>query len=622
MKRPASLALSPEARPERIRLVQPAVAERSSPDAAAERAPIAPERLALGIKLAYGAPNFAGAAMVIPIAIHLSIFYSDVILVPLGVIALAKALGRAWDALTDPIMGWVSDRTRSPWGRRRPWMAIGAPAAAISFVAMFTPPESLDPSGAGLWLCATYILYYLGQTVYAIPHYGLGPELTTDYRERSSLFGWEQGFSVAGTMVAAAIPGVLAARLGERAGYFWFAVGFGSLLALLYWNLVWRVRERPDFANRVPNPLVPGVRRVLRNRVFRLLLSVYLIGSITGAIPGTLMPYFVTYVLKPENPTYWISIFLTIYFGFGFLFLPAWVWLARRAGKKLAWLLSFVSAFSGSLALFFVGEGDLLEVGVILAWAGSSFAARLFLGPAIQADVIDYDELYTGKRREAQYGALWSVMTKFMVIPSLTIPLAVLAALGYQPNVEQSPQVQFAIRAIFALAPAATALVAFAVACFFPISEAIHREIWAGIEAHKRGEAATDPLTGVVLPPPNDRGVDEDTGWFLDHFTSGELRRVLGNGSATLLRDAGGWCLVSLALCGAGAFYTFEAVRDLSEEPGLLPVVAIVVAGVAFSTALFHAIRVRAAILYQRRPVDPAVLRAHIRATSGPAATV
>ena len=93
---------------------------------------------------------------------------------------------------------------------------------------------------------------------------------------------------------------------------------------------------------------------------------------------------------------------------------------------------------------------------LLIIWSGSSFGAGLFLGPSIQADVIDYDELYTGKRREAQYGALWSVMTKFMVIPSLTIPLAVLATLGYQPNVEQSPQVQFAIRAIFALAPAAT----------------------------------------------------------------------------------------------------------------------------------------------------------------------
>jgi GPH family glycoside/pentoside/hexuronide:cation symporter len=598
-----------------MRRVQPAIAEHTDPVGSASREPES-VRLPLGIKLAYGAPNFAGAAMAIPIAIHLSIFYSDVILVPLGVIALAKAIGRAWDALTDPIMGWVSDHTRSRWGRRRPWMAIGAPGAALAFVAMFSPPESLDVAGAGLWLCATYIIYYLFQTVYAIPHYGLGPELTLDYRERSSLFGWEQGFSVLGTLVAAALPAIFAARLGARAGYFWFAVVFGVLLALLFWNLVWRVQERPDFAKRTSNPLVPGVRRVLRNRVFRLLLAVYLIGSVTGAIPGTLMPYFVTYVLKPENPTKWIGIFLFIYFGMGFLCLPAWVWLARRAGKKVAWLLSFISAFTGSIALFFVGEGDLWQVGVILGWAGSSFAARLFLGPAIQADVIDYDELYTGKRREAQYGALWSVMTKFMVIPSLTIPLAVLATLGYTPNVDQSPEVQFAIRAIFALAPACTALVAFCVACFYPISESIHRSIWAGIEAHKRGERAVDPLTGGTLAPPNDRGVDENTGWFLDHFSAGEMRRALADGPSSLLRDAILWFAASLAFCAVGIVYTVEAVRDLSQEPGLLPVAAIVVAGLAFSAAVFHLVRVRAALLYRKRPIDPALVRAHLRVAS------
>ena len=126
-----------------------------------------------------------------------------------------------------------------------------------------------------------------------------------------------------------------------------------------------------------------------------------------------------------------------------------------------------------------------------------------------------------------------------------------------------------------------------------------------------------------MLPPPNDRGVDEDTGWFLDHFTLGRAApraRATAPRRSCATRSAG--CAVSLALCGAGAFYTFEAVRDLSEEPGLLPVVAIVVAGVAFSMALFHAIRVRAAILYRRRPIDPAILRAHIRSNSGPAATV
>ena len=591
--------------------VQPAIAERVDAQTVADNR--SDGRLRLGTKLAFGAPAFAGAAMAIPLAIHLTIFYSDVILVPLGVIALAKSLGRAFDALTDPLMGWITDRTRTRWGRRRPWIAIGAPGAALAFLAMFAPPESFGPAAAGAWLGAMYIVYSIFQTIYQIPHYGLGAELTLDYRERNSVFSWEQAFSVAGTLFASAVPGLLAAQLGARRGYFWFASVFGVLLVGLMWNLAWRVREREDFSARAPNPLVPGVRRVLRNRAFRLLLAVYLVGALTGAIPGTLMPYFVTYVLRPEGkPLNWISLFLFLYFGTGLLCLPLWVWLANRIGKKGTWLFSFISGGTGSLALFFVPEGAVWLFGAILVWAGSSFAARLFLGPSIQADVIDYDELLTGKRREAQYGGLWSITTKFAVIPSLTIPLAVLATIGYEPNVEQSDQVKLAIRSIFALAPAATALIAFGFACFFPITQAVHGEIRAGIEAHKRGESAVDPVNGGRLQPPSDRGVGEDAGWFLDHFSKGELRRTLGSGPATLVRDAAFWLGVSLLLCVLGTLYVFETVRSLSAEPGLLPVLALVVAGLTFNAVVFHLVRLRAALVHLRRPFDPAILRAHV----------
>jgi GPH family glycoside/pentoside/hexuronide:cation symporter len=204
------------------------------------------ERLPLRVRLSYGAPSFAGAGMAIPIAIHLTIFYSDTILVPLGVIALVKAFARALDALTDPIMGWMTDSTHSRWGRRRPWILLGAPTAAVAFYLMFTPPESLTGANATAWFAATYISYYLFHTVYIIPHNGLGPELTLDYNERSTLFGIREGFVVLGTLVAAVAPPIFIQALGgARAGYAGFAALLGTLLVLLYVNLVVQVKERP-----------------------------------------------------------------------------------------------------------------------------------------------------------------------------------------------------------------------------------------------------------------------------------------------------------------------------------------------------------------------------------------
>jgi glycoside/pentoside/hexuronide:cation symporter, GPH family len=571
--------------------------------------------LPLGVQLAYGMPSFAGAAMAIPLAIHLTIFYSDVVLVPLGWIALAKAISRAFDAMTDSVMGWLSDRTRSRWGRRRPYMAIGAPLAAVFFVALFAPPAGLTPQAAGWWLLACYALYYLFHTIYFIPHYGLGPELTQDYHERSRLFGVSEFFTVFGTMVAALLPSVLIAQFGERGGYLGFALIFGVLLTALYWNLVLRVKERPDFVASAPNPLVPGVRRVLRNKVFRILLAVYVAGAITGAIPGMLIPYFTTYVLKPENPTFWFPVFLLAYFLSGFVCLPLWIWAARRFGKKPVWLASFVSGITGSAGIFFIEEGQLLLSGIILAWAGSSFGARLFLAPAIQADVIDYDELHTGKRREAQYGALWSLAMKFTVIPSMSIPLAVLESLEYQPNVEQTATVKLAISGMLGLAPAACALIALVIACFYPITESVHKRIWEGIERHRRGEDAEDPVTGKRLAPPAGRGVDEDTGWFLDHFSAGELRRYIAGGVDRLVWSTSlGVALCAALTLAAGSSLVYTA-SDLSRDPGLSAVLEVVVAGFALTALLYHAIRLRAAFRMRAAPIAKDVVARHL---SGP----
>jgi GPH family glycoside/pentoside/hexuronide:cation symporter len=593
---------------QRVQAVEPLPSEPGAPDYVGKNA-----RLPLAIKLAYGMPNFAGAGMAIPVAIHMNIFYSDVILVPLGYIALAVALARSFDAITDPLMGWISDRTNTRWGRRRPWMFIGAPICAVAFVLLFSPPEGMTVTAAASWFTATFVLYFLFHTVYAIPHYGLGPELTLDYNERSSLFAWMEGFAVLGTMVGAAIPAVMFAIFGgQRAGFTAFAVTMASILTLLYFWQCYRIKERPDFYQRKPNPIVPGVRRVLRNRPARILLATYIVGSITGAIPGLMMPYFTTYVLKVDDPQRWLALFLATYFGSGLLLLPLWLLATRRFGKYPIYIVTAFFGMTASLSLFFIREGQIWQTFLILVWAGSVFGVRIFLGPAIQADVIDYDELYTGKRREAQYGAFWAVMVKFVVIPSAAVPLAIMAQLGYQPNVEQSETVQFAISAIFGLAPATFGLLSLLVFLPFPIRQRNHELILEGIEKHKRGESAMDPLTGKLVPPPHDRGVDEETGWFLDHFSMGELRRYLERGVNGLVTSAAVGAVVSLAISLLGFWLVLRNLGDLTQRPGLTTTAEIVVGGFGFTAFVYHLVRLRAAWQMHDAPVPTEVAKAYL----------
>jgi GPH family glycoside/pentoside/hexuronide:cation symporter len=562
-------------------------------------------------------PNFAGAAMAIPIVVHMNIFYSDVVLVPLGYIALAVAVARAFDAITDPLMGWISDRTRTRWGRRRPWMFIGAPLCAVAFVLLFSPPEGLGPITAATWFISTFALYFLFHTVYSIPHYGLGPELTFDYRERSSLFAWMEGFTLLGTICAAALPGlVLIPRFGERTGFTIFACMFAVILTVLYWWQCYRIRERPEFYNQEPNPLIPGIRRVMRNRPFRILLASYVVGAVAGAIPALLMPYFTTYVLKPEDPQWWVGLFLLIYFFSAFATLPAWLWAVRRWGKKPIYVVSIVVGVTSALMLFFQGEGDLLPTALILVWGGASLGVRIFLGPAIQADVIDYDAFYTGRRREAQYGALWAIMVKFVVIPGAAIPLGILATVGYVPNIEQSETVNFTIRAIYGLAPFTFGTLALLVFLFFPINEENHRAILEGIEKHKRGEPAKDPLTGKFVPPPADRGVDEETGWFLDHFSRRELERSIEVGPSVMVRGAVRAATASLGIAVLGAGLIFPDLADLSDRPGATTYLKVVVAGFALTAFLYHAVRWHAARRAVARWFPDDVVQQHLAMTA------
>ena len=592
---------------------------QAAPDSRASR------KLSVGLKLTYGMPAFAGAAMFVPIAVHMTKFYSDTVGVALGFMALAQALARAFDAITDPLMGWLSDRTRSRWGRRRPYIFIGAPISAIFFVGLFAPPESMDSLSAAAWFTAMLFGFFVLHTIYGIPHYALGPELTSDYHERNSLFAYREFCILLGTMVAVAVPSIVVSQLknagveqavAERQVYFWLAAVMSALLVLLYWWLCYRIHERPEYYSRKPNPLVPGVRRVLRNRPFRILLVCYLITATIGAIPGIFLPFYLQYVLGLENWLELMGAMLLVYFGSGMLSVPFfWLRVARRWGKRNAWLLHYLLGVTASLSLFAIpslwpGEAGILPVYIVLLWAGTAFGAGVVLAPSMQADVIDYDELYTGRRREAQYGALWAIVAKFAMIPSVSIPLAALATVGFEPNVEQTDTVKWTIRIIYGIAPATMSLVAFCIAFRFPITQRVHAAVLAGIEAHRNGESAEDPLTGKVLPPPAERGLDEETGWYLDHFSEGELRRALHAGHGVLTRDAWLWLGVATAVCAGATLYAVWALSDLSVQPGLAAVLSVMLAGIGLTGMCFHAIRVRAS--RRARAVPDEEIRIHV----------
>jgi GPH family glycoside/pentoside/hexuronide:cation symporter len=602
-------------------MASPEFAPASDPASAPDEATSATfaevgEKLPISIKLAYGMPNFAGVAMVIPLGIHMNIFYSDTLLVPLGYIGLAIALARGLDALTDPLMGWLTDRTKTRWGRRIPWMFVGAPLCAVAFFFLFSPPRGIHGIDAVPWLVSFYMIYYVTHTMYVIPHYGLGVELTQDYRERSSVFAWQEGFTLLGTLCGATLPYVALSLAGDPySGYSAFAGIFGGLLALLYFWQCYKIKERPEFYQQKPNPIVPGLRRVMRNRPAMILLASYFMGAVAGAIPGLMTPYFVKYVLMPENPDQIIAVYLATYFAAAVVTMPLWLLASRRFGKKPLLIISRMMGISASLMLFTMGEGDVLPSLLVLLWGGCALAPGIFLNQSIQGDVIDYDQLYSGRRREAQYGSAWSFVTKFTAVPSAAVPLAVLGSLGYVANQPQDESVVFAIRAIYGLAPASMGVLSLLAFMLFPIDEKAHGQVLEGIERHKRGESAVDPLTGKPVPPPNQRGIDEETGWFLDHFSPRELLRGVESGLASISNRAVLKTVACLGGAAAMAMMVQPVLADLSVKPGIWTSLQVVAGGVCLGFVGFHAVRVRAARQLVANPIAATVIRRHLEIT-------
>jgi GPH family glycoside/pentoside/hexuronide:cation symporter len=296
----------------------------------------------------------------------------------------------------------------------------------------------------------------------------------------------------------------------------------------------------------------------------------------------------------------------------GALSIPLWVRLAQRIGKRRAWYISIWIGILASLPFAFLGPGDTVIFLACVIVAGLGLGSGL-LHPAMQADVIDYDELHTGKRREAQYASFWSIVPKFVAIPSAAVPLAILAAVGYVPNQEQPPEVLLALRVLLGLAGPAVSLVAFFVALRFPMTEDRHREVLEGIAAHGRGEPARDPLTNRWLRARTGDLESEQTSWFLDHFSHGELRAVLRSGLGAPLGRVLGSAAVSLAACGATAAWVLAQIGDLAEQPGVGVTLGVVASGFAFSGFVFHMLRVRPALRLRRSMITREDVELHLR---------
>ena len=447
------------------------------------------DRLSWSTVFAYGVPGLGAGYMYLLIGLYVMKFSTDVLLISPLVMGLIFSASRVWDAVSDPLVGYLSDRTRSRFGRRRTWMAASVLPICATFVMIFAPPTGLTGGALVAWMAVAIIGFYSVMTGFFVPHLSLGAELSSNYHERSRLFGYRHGFYTFGSifclatmqlLIGAETEGVDAAR--ERA--LDLSLPACAFMALVIVFAVARLKERPEFQGRVsPNPL-RAFADVWRNRHSRLLIIVTLIENTGSAAIGVLTLYVAQYVVGAPHMAPLVILSYMIPSAFS---VPLWIPLSRRVGKVRLWMYSMLGtgfSFGGMFSLPFLPEElRLAAMFVFAVFAGLAAGCGGTIGPSVQGDVIDYDEHLTGERKEGSYFAAWNFVYKSALGIMLALTGFILDLSGFVPNQAQTMTTQVWMVGLYGLFPLICYTIGAILFSRFSLDEAAYRKIRAELDA-------------------------------------------------------------------------------------------------------------------------------------------
>jgi GPH family glycoside/pentoside/hexuronide:cation symporter len=411
-----------------------------------------------------------------------------------SVLGWVMALPRLIDAFADPLMGALSDNTRSRFGRRRPYIAAGAVLSGLLFVLMWSPPAWLGQTGLAIFLLITAILYYLAYTVFTVPWSAFGLELTDDYHERTQVQAYRIFLAALGG-IALGFMWKLAFYFGDgddKQGIHKTSLLFGIVIVVsglipLFCREKIRVQQQPKI------PVKQAFVQTFRNRPFVLLMTVVfliLMGLfLVQRFGGYINVYYVFGGNKEAVST--LDIWSNLIFQTsGIVLIPAISFLSRKLGKKNTMLLAEAAvglAFLTSWVLYNPAVPYLQLIFFFLIAPGLSCV--WMLSSSMIADICDVDEQATGLRREGAYGAAFSFMCKASVSTTLIISGYLLNLCGYNAAAAMpSPESIYRLRIMYMVIPTCFFALAFGLTLLYPLSEKRIRAIRAELDQRQRAE--------------------------------------------------------------------------------------------------------------------------------------
>ncbi len=397
----------------------------------------------------YAAPAAALATLALPLQVFVPTLYAQEIGVSFATISTVLLLSRLWDMFTDPVIGILSDRIPTPFGRRRTWMVAGTPLLLFSAYMLFLPPD-----GAGFWhLLLSLIGVYTFGTMLVVPMNAWGSELTDDVHERTRVQAFRTGAGLLGVVIALVTPALLGFGTDEVRQTS-ALIGLMGVIALPL-LLSFAVSAVPDPAHhrslrKERFEIRPVVRDLWANRPLRTLYGAFLLNNIATGLPAGLFLLFAKHKIgAPEDAGLW----LVLFFGSTIASLPLWPWVSRRIGKRNAWIGGMLGACSLFVWSPFLGIGDNTLYTIIVIATGICAGANLTLPASMLADIVEQDRGGSGPSRAGILFSVWGSIAKLSAALAAGVSFGALSLAGFDAQGTNGDFQLFVLAAFYGLVP-------------------------------------------------------------------------------------------------------------------------------------------------------------------------
>ncbi len=436
------------------------------------------ERLTLKTRIGYGIGDIAICLYWSGVGLYLLYFYTDVVGISGSLAGLIYFIGMAWDAGTDPFMGYMAERTRTKWGVYRPYILFGNIPLALSFVLLFWVPP-LEGSSLFFFLLFANLLHRTCFTLVSVPFSSLTPRITSDSQERTNLTGFRMLGAQTGTNLMALLAFPIIFWVGgedESMGFIVLA-SIAGITAILIHSITFITVKEPDNdqgIERVGGSLADAARAIGKNKPFWLVFSATLIVGITTIFFGNNLIYYTKYALDLHEHQG------TILFTSGivaFLSIPIWWIISNRLGKKITWLISSSITLSSLILFYLYDIKTLNELLFLVAFIGFGSGAGGILFWSMLPDTIEYGEVHTGVRSESSLYGFMTFAQKGSIAIAVLILGWVLDAIGYQANQAMSVTTIDNMKIIMTLIPILGISCSLIIIYFYPIDSKMHKDL-------------------------------------------------------------------------------------------------------------------------------------------------